>query len=204
MPEADQPTPMTYTADGQAYGHVALWDSCHTGFLSAQLSECIRAKPSPSGYEWFNTGALETDNGEVAVGRITYSGPHAPLTMGMQAAAAHYDQTSQVGAFVRATDGRFGPWLAGAVRSDITPEGLRDLKANPPSGDWRPWKRGLEMVAALAVPVQGLPVPRAQLALSASGLGALILPGLTDEDLYEPRSREFLRRRKSLSAAILG
>ena len=78
---------------------------------------------------------------------------------------------------------------------------IATLEAHPPSGDWRPWKGGLEMIAALAVPVQGFPVPRSQLALSASGISALILPGLQPEDIVQPRSREFLRRRASLSAA---
>ena len=31
----------------------------------------------------------------------------------------------------------------------------------------------------------------------------MILPGLTDDDLVEARSREFLRRRESLTAAVL-
>lgn len=203
MAEPDQPTPVTITADGQVYGHLALWDSCHTGFLSSVLNECIRPEPSPSGNQWFNTGALETDDGSlVSVGALTYGGSHAPLGLGLQAAAAHYDTTSKVGAFVTARDGRHGIWLTGALRSDIPPEGKRDLLANAPSGDWRPWKGSRELIAALAVPVQGFPVPRAQLAISASGIGALILPGLTEADIVEPRSREFLRRRASLAAAL--
>lgn len=203
MAEPDEPTPVTITSDGQVYGHLALWESCHTGFLSSTFNECIRPPKSDSGYAWFNAGALETAEGEmVQVGALTYGGPHAPLSMGLQAASSHYDTTSQVGAYVNAKDGRHGIWLTGALRSDLAPEGLRDLRANPPSGDWRPWKGGLEMIAALAVPVQGFPVPRSQLALSASGISALILPGLSDDDLVEARSKEFLRRRHALSAAI--
>ena len=201
-PEPDQPTPVTITADGQVYGHLALWDSCHTGFLSSTFNECVKPPRSASGYQWFNSGALETDDGMVAVGALTYSGSHAPLALGLQAAAAHYDNTSKVGAYVTARDGRHGIWLTGALKSDLPPEGLRDLRANPPSGDWRPWNGGLEMIAALAVPVQGFPVPRSQLALSASGISALILPGLTPDDIVEPRPREFLRRRASLVASI--
>ena len=77
------------------------------------------------------------------------------------------------------------------------------MRANPPSGDWRALNNQLELVAALSVVVPGFPIPRSQLALSASaGISALILPGVQDEDLWEPRSRDFLRRRKSLSSAI--
>lgn len=201
-PEGDSPTPITITADGQVYGHLALWESCHTGFLASEFSECIRPPRSPSGYQFFHLGGIETEDGSiVAAGKLTYGTGHAALSLGMQAAAAHYDDTGKVGAFVRASDGRHGIWIAGAVRSDISPEGVRDMRANPPSGDWRPHGHGLELTAALSVPVQGFPVPRAQLALAASGLGALILPGVSEEDIVAPRSREFLRRRASLTAA---
>jgi hypothetical protein len=199
LPEADHPTPLTITADGQVYGHLALWETCHTGFLTSEFSQCIKPPRSESGYQFFNLGAVETDQGVVAAGNLTYGTGHAPLSMGMQAAAAHYDNTGTVGANVRASDGRHGIWLAGAV---VPGADLRSLRANPPSGDWRPHRHGLELTAALAVPVPGFPVPRSQLALSASGISALILPGLSDDDLYEPRSREFLRRRESLTAAV--
>ena len=202
MAEPDEATPWTVLASGQAYGHIGLWESCHTGFLNSTLTECIRPPRSESGYAWFHTGSVETDDGAmVAAGVVTYNGTHAPTNMNLQAAAAHYDNTSKVGAVVRATNGRHGIWLSGAA---VPGADLIALRANPPSGDWRPWKGSLEMIAALAVPVQGFPVPRAQLALSASGISALILPGLQEEDLVEPRSREFLRRRASLSAAISG
>lgn len=202
--EAGQPTPLTFTADGQVYGHLALYETCHSGFQGGAFSECVQAPRSPSNYSMFHLGQLETDDGTVAVGKLTYGTGHAPLAAGLQAASAHYDNTGSVGAFVRAQDGRHGIWLAGAVRSDLTPEGLRDMRANPPSGDWRALNHQLELVAALSVVVPGFPVPRSQLALSASaGISALILPGVIDDDLYEPRSREFLRRRQSLSAAVL-
>ena len=77
------------------------------------------------------------------------------------------------------------------------------MRANPPSGDWRSLNNNLELVAALSVVVPGFPIPRSQLALSASaGISALILPGVQQTDLVEARSREFLRRRASLAAAI--
>jgi hypothetical protein len=196
-PEADGPTPLTITAAGQVFGHLALWESCHTGFLSSSFSECIKPPRSESGYQFFNLGGVETSGGIVAAGNLTYGTGHAPLSMGMQAAAAHYDNTGKVGANVRASDGRHGIWLAGAA---VPGADMRALRANPPSGDWRPHRHGLELTAALAVPVPGFPVPRSQLALSASGISALILPGLTEEDMYEPRSRDYLRRRTSLSA----
>ena len=199
--EAQQPTPLTFTEDGQVYGHIALWESCHTGFLSSAFSECIKPPRSASGYQFFNLGD-PTGKG-IGAGNLTYGTSHAPLSMGMQAAASHYDNTGTVGANVRATDGRLGIWVAGAVVPGLSASALRTLRATPPSGDWRPHSAGLELTAVLAVPVPGFPVPRSQLALSASGVSAMILPGLTDDDLVEARSREFLRRRESLTAAVL-
>jgi hypothetical protein len=224
-PEPDVPTPLTFEKSGRVYGHLALWGSCHTGFLNGALKECVQPPKSPSGYKHFHLGVLETDQGDVQIGKITYASGHAPLSAGMQVASSHYDNTSSVGAFVQARDGKLGIWASGAVKSDLSPEGFRDLRANGPSGDWRGSGHGLEMIAALAVPVQGFPVPRAQVALSASGgVEALILPPwmLEEEfalvasadyqerkqalaaELAEPveRDRVFLRRRKALAASL--
>lgn len=200
LEEANEPTPLKFTDEGQVYGHLALWESCHTGFLSSSFSECIKPPRSESGYEFFNLGD-PTGKG-IGAGNLTFGTGHAPLSMGMQAAAAHYDNTGTVGANVRATDGRLGIWLAGAVMPGLSSSDLRTLRSTPASGDWRPYRHGLELTAALSVPVPGFPIPRSQLALSASGISALILPGLTDDDIVEPRSRAYLRRRQSLSDAV--
>lgn len=198
-PESDGPQPITITASGEVYGHLALWDSCHSGFLA----ECVRPPRSESGYIYFHVGEIETAEGEMLpVGKIVYSTDHASTSVGMQAASRHYADTGAVGAFVRAVDGRLGPWMSGVLKSDLSPEGLRDLRANPLSGDWRPVNHRLELVAALAVPVPGFPVPRAQLALSASGdeLGALILPALNADEVLSVT--EFLERRDAITAEI--
>ena len=198
LDEADEPTPLTFTEQGQVYGHLALWGTCHTGFLTSAFSECVTPPRSESGYQYFNLGD-PTGKG-VGAGNITYGTGHAPLSLGMQAAAAHYDNTGTVGANVRASDGKLGIWLAGAV---VPGADMRLLRSTAPSGDWRPIRRGLELTAALAVPVPGFPVPRSQLALSASGISAMILPGLTEDEIPQTRSRGYLRRREALSAAVL-
>lgn len=204
-PEPDEPLPLTVTPDGRVFGHLALWDTCHSGMMNGSFSECVKAPRSQTGYEYFHLGALETEDGEdVAVGKITFDTGHAPLNVNLRAAARHYDHTGSVGAFVRAVDGEHGVWVSGAVRSDTPPEGIRDLKANPPSGDWRGLGNGLELVAALSVPVPGFPIPRAQLALAASasgevGVSALILPGFSESDLAPSRDRAYLRRRHQLA-----
>ncbi len=226
IPEASVATPLTYEKSGRVYGHLALWGSCHTGFLNGAVAECVQPPPSKTDYQQFHLGVLETSDGDVRVGKITYATGHAPLSASARVATDHYDHTGSVGAFVRARNGSLGIWVSGSVRSDISEEGFRDLRANPPSGDWRSMNRNLELVAALSVPVPGFPIPRAEVALAASAEGApevesLILPPWLPEEefalvasadyqerkkalsaeLATPRDRDFIRRRKALSAA---
>lgn len=202
--EPDSPTPPTFLASGEAFGHLALWETCHSGFQNGGFGECVKAPHSRTGYQMFHLGQIETAEGDmIAVGKLTYGTGHAPMSAGLQAASEHYDNTGQVGAFVRMRDGRYGPWFSGVIKSDLSPEGLRDLRANPLSGDWRALNHSLELVAALAVVVPGFPIPRAQLALSASAeVSTLILPGPDEDDLYEPRSRDFIRRRSTIASFL--
>jgi hypothetical protein len=228
MEEPDVATPLTFEKNGRVYGHLALWGSCHTGFLNGAVAECVQPPVSKTDYQHFHLGVLETDGGDIRVGKITYATGHAPLSASARVAADHYDHTGSVGAFVRARNGSVGIWVSGSVRSDISDEGFRDLRANPPSGDWRSLNRNLELVAALSVPVPGFPIPRAEVALAASAAGdveveSLILPPWVPEEefalvasadyqerkkaiaaaLAEPteRDRDFIRRRKALSAS---
>ena len=210
-PEAREPTPLTFTADGQIFGHLATWDTCHRGFMNGSYSECVRAPQSKTSYaEFYAGGRIETEEGDmIPIGRLTYDTDHAPLTAGLRAAARHYDNTGSVGGFVTARDGEYGIWLAGTVRSDLSREGLRDMRANPPSGDWRLMNRNLELIASLAVPVPGFPVGQFNLAASGAGgeivVNALILTGLKPEDLEPPAElsrTEYLRRRHALAASV--
>jgi hypothetical protein len=201
-PEPDAPTPLTVTDQGEVFGHLALWGACHTGFLNGALSECVKPPQSRTDYGRFHLGAIRTAEGnDLPVGKVTYQTGHAPLTAGLAAATRHYDNTGSVGAFVRAVDGRHGIWLTGALRNDITPEGVRDLRANPPSGDWRSFNGNLELIASLSVPVPGFQTP--QLALAASGAGeveALILPGYAAE--HPAATEAFVGRIRALAASL--
>ncbi len=220
-PEPKQPTPMTYEADGSVYGHAAIWGTCHRGFMGGAFEQCVTPPRSATNYEQFHQGYIQTEGGErVAIGKITFDGDHAPITADVVAASRHYDNTASVGAYVRASNGRHGIWISGVLREDLAPSAVTALRANPLSGDWRFMKGNLEMVAALAVPVNGFETP--QLALSASvegGVQALILPGLCDcEDALQEtaesrmsnglviaasaRPKSYIRRKRSLIAAV--
>lgn len=202
--EPNHPMPLTITADGRVMGHVAVWGSCHTGFPG----RCTQPPNSPSGYAYFHTGALETDDGSsIPVGRLTFDGPHASMTASRAQAAAHYDNTCKVGAYVRARDGIHGIWVAGALKSELGAADLQNLRASAPSGDWRRPAPGapLELVGILGVNVAGFPVPRG-LAASAlledvedeqSEILALVAAGFEDTihmtDEYYARQLEVLQ-----------
>lgn len=202
LPEADGPTPLTVTDDGQVFGHLATWDQCHASFPGS----CELAPRSKSNYKFFHLGMISTAEGEsVPVGRVTVgkgnakSGGHNwDLWSGAKGAIEHYDRTGAVAAFVRAIDGKYGIWLCGSTRSDASPEAIRDMRANPPSGDWRWEGGGLELVAALSVPVPGYPVPYL---VSSSGDHpvTLIAAGYVPEE-KRAATRSELRRKTVLLA----
>ena len=170
-PEPNHPQPLTITDDGEVYGHIALWETCHTGFVNQEYSQCVQAPRSNLGYDRFHLGEIVTEEGEhLAIGKLTVGTGHAAMGLSPNQVREHYDNTGAVGAFVRAKDGQFGIWVCGATRSDMTPEQLRDLRANPPSGDWRSVDRHLELHAVLAVPVAGFPVARTEIQASARGV----------------------------------
>ncbi len=179
MPEPNEPTPLTITADGQIYGHGWLWNTCHTG----QPGRCTTAPRSQSGYKFFHLGGVDTQEGvTVATGKITFGAGHAPLTASRAGTAAHYDNTAHAGADVVVRDGKWGGWVTGALRPDLPAKVVRTLRAAALSGDWRSVNGALELIGLLAVNVPGFPVPRAQAALAASGeldeMEALVAAGM--------------------------
>lgn len=149
------PTPLTVLDDGQVFGHIALWGTCHIG-----MPKCT-APPKGGTYAYFHTGALATAEGdEVSVGHLTFNTGHASVYDNAFNAASHYDHTGAVAADVVAGEDKFGIWVAGAMRPHLTDEEVRIFKAAPISGDWRRIGARLELVAALSVNTPGFPVPR--------------------------------------------
>lgn len=168
--EANGPTPITVTDDGQVYGHLATWDVCHIASPNG-AGVCVVAPKSRRGYSDFHTGTLKTKEGTIlSTGRLTLDTRHAGPKLNAVSAAAHYDHTGKAVADVRATDGKYGIWISGALRPGVSEETKRVLRASPLSGDWRSIGGSLELVAALAVNVPGFPIPR------PSGLVASITP----------------------------
>lgn len=163
-PKLDEPTPITVTPQGEVYGHLALFDTCHIGFPGSCVSP-----PRNGSYKYFHTGEIETDAGDcVEVGHLTFNTGHAAMADSAKAAAFHYDHTGTVAADVRVGEDKYGIWVAGALRSHLGDEDIRAFRAAPLSGDWRRIAGKLELVGALAVNVPGFPVPRTR-TLVASG-----------------------------------
>ena len=137
------------------------------------------APSSLADYRYFHLGALETAEGdEISVGQITLDTGHAGLNANRAATLRHYDHTGTAVADVRAGEDEYGIWVAGAVRPDIAPNAVRKLRAASLSGDWRSIDNHLELVAALCVNVPGFPIPRAQAAVAASGVTAIVAAGV--------------------------
>lgn len=171
-PKLTGPTPLHIGDDGRVYGHAAVWNTCHVGIGDS----CVKPPKTRTDYAYFHTGEVVTADGErLPVGRLSYGGGHAQAKAGYRAAAEHYDQTSNMGALVRAGEDDFGIWVAGALVPEADDQAVRVMRATPLSGDWRRIGGNLEMVAALHVNTAGFPIPRT-LAASVGGAG--------DEELF--------------------
>ena len=159
-PNLSGPTPLTVTDDGRVFGHIAAWHVDHIG-----MSYGTKPPKSRSQYSYFHTGVLRADDGrDYQVGQLTLAGGHASLEASAIDAARHYDDTGSAIADVHAGEDRFGIWVAGSLRPSATPEQIRALRASAPSGDWRPIKGNLELVAVCQVNVPGFPIARARVA----------------------------------------
>lgn len=180
-PQLTKPTPITITEEGRVFGHLAAWGTCHTG-NPAGPSQCITPPSSPSNYSRFLTGGLLTAEGiEVAVGQITMDTLHAEGHLTAAAAIRHYESTGLAMADITIGNDGFGIWFSGALRPGVTPAQRRVLRASPLSGDWRRFqgpRSPLDLVAALAVNVQGYPIPRPHGLVASGVMVSLVASGM--------------------------
>lgn len=151
----DGPTPITIDDDGNVYGHLAAWGTCHTGFSDV----CVQPPKSQTGYALFHQGGVKLDTGEtLRVGKLTVHAGHAKPTMGLRAATAHYDNSALAAAAVRAYEDEWGIAVSGMVIPGTPDEVVEELRLSPLSGDWRAYNGNLELIAALGVNVPGFPI----------------------------------------------
>lgn len=156
--DLDGPTPLTVTADGRVFGHLATWDSCHR---SGQYSNKCTRPPSDPTAPFFQMGQVLTASGtSVDVGVVTVGGGHASSDKRLVAALEHYDDVSTAAATVVVHEDEYGIGLYGSVVPDATPALVAALRRSPLSGDWRKERGHWRLVAAHAVNTPGFPIPR--------------------------------------------
>lgn len=169
------PAGLTVTPDGRVYGYLATWGTCHIGFAG----QCITPPPSRTGYAHFLTGVYDTRDGRVPVGQITLNTGHAAIDLPARPAAAHYDDTGTAVAYVNVGEDGTGIWFAGVLDESVSlPDRQKLARAGAVSGDWRPIGGHHELVAALAVNVNGFPIPRTQARVAGGHVQALVAAGL--------------------------
>lgn len=157
-PALNRATPLTVDEQGYVYGHLATWNTCHTGIGN----QCVTAPKSVTDYAYFRVGEVVCDDGtHQRVGKITLGTGHADPALGFIPTAEHYDNTGAAVAVVNCGEDRFGIWVAGSLVPGVDEEKLAELRRSPLSGDWRRIGGNLELVAALAVNAPGFPVLRA-------------------------------------------
>lgn len=151
---------VTMTEDGRIYGHLAGWGECHIGYEQV----CVTPPHSSTSYSHFMCGTVLTDDSSlIPTGPIAISGGHANDHADARTARAHYDNTDTAVADVAVGEDEYGIWFSGALRSDITDEEIRILRASGVSGDWRKINNSLELVGICSVNVPGFPKVRAHL-----------------------------------------
>ncbi len=163
--------PLTITGDGRIAGHLAVWGQCHIGYPEI----CVSPPESAAAYRHFHVGYTELADGEIIrTGTLVASCDHAAAGLMAEEARDHYAHNGLGWANVRASNGAYGPWVAGSLRPGVTREQLVVLRGGGLSGDWRGVDGNLELVAALAVTTPGFPI--AAEALVASGMQQIPVP----------------------------
>jgi hypothetical protein len=189
-PGLDRPTPVTITADGRIYGHVAQWGTCHIGVEG----RCVTPPRSMSGYAHYLFGeTLTSDAGIIPTGKITMGTGHAAGNLSASSTVEHYDNTGTIVASVGAGDDEHGIWINGWISPWATDEQVGQIRAaGALSGDWRRIGGSLELVAALVVNVPGFPIPRISMAASAGTQTALVASGIVAPlSLAQTRAQSF-------------
>lgn len=177
QPDGFYACPLTVTSPDpdtglrKVFGHMAAWNSCHTGYVN----QCVRPPRSQTDYAAFNVRPIVTDDGElVNVGHLTMGVGHAETTghEHVEDVRAHYDGGPGAirMAHVRAGEDEFGIWFSGYIDPDATEAQVQAFAMCSVSGDWRSvWRgKGTDLVACLAgVSVPGFTIAQA---LAAAGM----------------------------------
>lgn len=188
-PGLKEPTALTVTDDGRVFGHAFTWGSCHIGVRD----HCLVPPRSKSGYKYFAVGQVLTfGNTRVNTGVLTLDTDHAGIALSAEQSKRHYDHTGVQVADIAVGEDAIGGWFSGALRSNLTPEQVRCVRASAVSGDWRTINGYLELVGLLVVNTPGFPVPRAN--VQGDKALALVASGVVTHEGCDDSSKEKLRQ----------
>ncbi|MDQ0376502.1 phage minor head protein [Amycolatopsis thermophila] len=145
-------TPITVTPEGQVFGHIALWNSCHRGFEG----ECVPPPPSSTiDYELAHHKDVVTADGtQIRAGQLIVGCPHAADNAPYRDAREYHEAMCTPAANVRFYEDEHGIVAAGSLVPGLTVEDVAKLRHI--SGEWR--TVSLELMAAVGVDNPGFPV----------------------------------------------
>jgi hypothetical protein len=178
--ELDALTPVTIDDDGSVWGHLAGWETCHTAYGDY----CQKPPRSATGYAMFHVGATRLMDGtDLPVGKLTVGAGHADPKLGIRAATAHYDNSAAAVAMIRVYEDQWGVQASGMIIPGTPREKIEELRRSPISGDWRPYRGNLELIAGLGVNSPGFPIPRVLIATAGGKQLSLVAAGYVARDL---------------------
>lgn len=125
---------ITITPEGQVYGYIALWNSCHVGH-----GGCVKPpKGSPSNYDYAHQGETLTAEGELLKTAVIAGGTaHAPVDMNTAMVPEYYENTGTQLMRIRYGEDANGLWFAGALWPGVNDLQVAQIRASSVSGDWR-------------------------------------------------------------------
>lgn len=151
----DGPTPITVTARGEVYGHLAPWDVPHVGIRD----ENVYAPRSRVNYDLFHSKDVVTaDGATVRAGVLLVDCDHAPIDADVAEARDYHEQRCTPAAVVRAYEDEHGIAVRGSLLPGLSVDQVAQLRKL--SGEWR--TAHLELMAAVGVEKAGFPVPGAR------------------------------------------
>ena len=209
-------TPLTITADGRVFGHVATHDVCHVGMRQT----CTTAPVDDAEYNSFHR--YDIGIGDL-VGRLTYGAgdypascqccrghdDHACDRLSAAGAIAHHDGMRTI-AYVRAWEDQENNAIAvaGVLAQTATDDDIQALARGRVSGDWRTDRGRLALVEVLTLSRErpGFPLPTGRMAngvpvsLTAAGT---IIPPRSLAPIGQPIDEDALAARIAMSVTAL-
>ena len=146
-PESDHPQKIVVDENGDVFGHLGVWESCHDGIEG----RCVRIPRPTDNYASFNKAGVLTDRGIVETGPIFAYGGHKRGPDLEQA----YGGIENAWCDVRISVGVHGPWISGRVRPGVDEHTTYACRASRISGHWLAGR----LKAIVSVNAEGFDVP---------------------------------------------